>query len=190
MSAKYELLYCTDCSCERLSGAPGSDKYKETYCPKCFGIGKVPDNPNPVWSVACEFMSGKFSRSEVDQTIELEEGSFAHTVWEARREKALRLLKKGTAESWSTIKSRIWERDEGICQVCGFDLRQDPDSYELGHKVDRVCGGSDTDDNLCVQCVACNRLKPPHDTWEEYEEWIAGGGWRGEIAQYSNGEKT
>jgi 5-methylcytosine-specific restriction endonuclease McrA len=92
-------------------------------------------------------------------------------AWRTRREKARRLLQRGTAESWSTIRRRIWERDKGVCQVCGYDLNNEPQYYELGHKVDRVAGGSDMDDNLCVQCNCCNRLKPVHETLEEYDAW-------------------
>lgn len=44
----------------------------------------------------------------------------------------------------------------------------------LGHRVDRACGGSDSDVNLEIECEQCNRvLKPFHHSLAEYEEWRA-----------------
>lgn len=70
----------------------------------------------------------------------------------------------------------VWERDGPICQVCREEI--DMDYYECGHKIDRVCGGSDDPENLVVMCNLCNRLKPLTDTLEEYEAWAATGGQR------------
>lgn len=82
-----------------------------------------------------------------------------------------RLLKRGTEESWRNISIRIWERDGPVCRVC---LDEIPiEHYDCGHIVDRVCGGTDRDENLTVMCNACNRsYKPLHNTRAEYDDWI------------------
>jgi 5-methylcytosine-specific restriction endonuclease McrA len=90
--------------------------------------------------------------------------------------RARRLAQRGTAESWSSIRERIIQRDNGICHVCGYDLNAAPQYYECGHIVDRVAGGSDLDENLVVMCCLCNRVrKPVHETREEYEAWLRSG---------------
>lgn len=71
--------------------------------------------------------------------------------------------------SWRRIRQFVWERDKGICQVCGDTI--EIEYYECGHKIDRVNLGSDHPDNLAVMCVLCNRLKPLHETIEDYIEW-------------------
>lgn len=85
------------------------------------------------------------------------------------------LMKRRTAESWTAIRRRIYERDEAICQVCGRWVPFDGE-YECGHRVDRMVGGSDLDDNLHVMCYLCNRCKPVHSSLDEYEAWRATGG--------------
>lgn len=88
---------------------------------------------------------------------------------------------RATSGEWRRLRKQVWERDRGICQVCG--LQVEPQYYELGHKVDRCCGGDDVVDNLCVMCNVCNRHKPPHHTLAEYEQWVAADGWLGEMAR-------
>lgn len=84
---------------------------------------------------------------------------------------------------WRRLRKQVWERDNGVCQVCGQAFEYE--YYELGHKVDRVCGGDDVLDNLCVMCNVCNRLKPLHENLDEYNQWVSSGGWIGEmIAQF------
>lgn len=79
-------------------------------------------------------------------------------------------------ERWSVIRGRIWLRDGNRCLLCGYRIK--PEGYECGHIVDRMCGGSDEDDNLAVMCIICNRLKPAHSTREEFDAWMADGGMR------------
>lgn len=93
-----------------------------------------------------------------------------------RDQEAREILRRGTIEPWFEIKQRIWERDNFVCQACGLDLEEYPDRLTVGHKIDKVCGGSDQPVNLCLQCVRCNSRKPHHRTLREYEEWVASGG--------------
>jgi hypothetical protein len=89
--------------------------------------------------------------------------------------------RRAVPETWATIAARIWRRDNHVCQVCGQGI---PSCYyHCGHIVDRMCGGSDEDDNLVVMCNACNMGKPPHETREEYAAWVAAGGYFGEVEQ-------
>ncbi len=51
---------------------------------------------------------------------------------------------------------------------------QNPKLATLGHRVDVVCGGSDSDCNLDLQCQQCNsQIKPHHESLEEYVSWLA-----------------
>jgi len=85
----------------------------------------------------------------------------------------------------NNLRRRIWERDHGICQVCGLDIIyfselkyiEGTGFYECGHQIDRMVGGDDADYNLVVMCMPCNRLKPIHETYDEYLEWVSGGYW-------------
>ena len=72
-------------------------------------------------------------------------------------------------KSWRALRIFVWDRDGGVCQVCGDCIPID--HYECGHKIDRVAGGKDIADNLAVMCTMCNRLKPVHDTIEQYNTW-------------------
>lgn len=87
--------------------------------------------------------------------------------------------KRKTDETWNKIRKRIWNRDRPRCQVCKKRIL--PEFYECGHIVDRVRGGSDLDDNLVAMCITCNRLKPCHNTREEYDAWVASGFWTTEM---------
>lgn len=73
-------------------------------------------------------------------------------------------------EAWPEIRSRIFDRDCGVCHVCGQEI--DREYYECGHIVDRAAGGSDRDHNLVAMCNVCNRAKPIHETREEYLAWV------------------
>lgn len=77
---------------------------------------------------------------------------------------------------WSWLRGEVWERDKGVCQVCGDDLTEQDRFYECGHIVDRAIGGKDELSNLLVMCILCNRLKPFHYTVEQFEEWRSAGG--------------
>ena len=71
--------------------------------------------------------------------------------------------------SWETLRWLVYERDGGICRVCGQPI--EPEHYECGHLQDRVAGGLDIPENLIAMCNVCNRLKPVHDTREEALAW-------------------
>jgi hypothetical protein len=71
--------------------------------------------------------------------------------------------------NWKLTRKQVYERDKATCQVCGRQLNWN--IYECGHVVDRVAGGSDALANLVAMCLICNRLKPIHETEEEFNEW-------------------
>ncbi len=89
-----------------------------------------------------------------------------------------------TGNGWYMLRRQVFERDGGMCQVCGLDLNATPQYYECGHKVDRVAGGLDDLDNLDTMCNWCNRTKPVHRRLGEYRIWLEGGGSRGDFARY------
>lgn len=89
--------------------------------------------------------------------------------------KAEKIAHRGTRENWSKIRSFVYQRDNGICHVCGQPARG---VYECGHIIDRCMGGCDRPSNLVVMCVLCNRMKPLHSSRQEYINWLADGDWR------------
>lgn len=73
--------------------------------------------------------------------------------------------------SWRTMKNLIYERDDGTCWVCHKTIPYE--YYELSHLHDRVCGGSDTPDNLVVMCKVCNRAyKSLHESPGDALLWL------------------
>lgn len=81
--------------------------------------------------------------------------------------------------NWTKTRETIWLRDGPVCQVCHDIIEKD--YYECRHLIDRCAGGSDKPDNLVVMCNFCNRMKPVHDTLNEYNEWIKNGHWMAEM---------
>jgi 5-methylcytosine-specific restriction endonuclease McrA len=60
--------------------------------------------------------------------------------------------------------------NSGRCWVCGRIV--DPEYLEIGHLIDKVCGGDSTWNNIRPMCAFCNRiLKPLHDTLEDVYLW-------------------
>jgi hypothetical protein len=152
-------------------------------CTECAGLGVVPaaDTPNPVWPEVLAMLRASLPNrlwDAVSRAIVL--GTPVDIAMfpalSQRHQEARELLRRGTVEPWFAIKQRIWERDNFVCQACGLDLAEYPDRLTVGHKIDKVCGGSDRSVNLCLQCVRCNSRKPHHRSLAAYEEWVASGG--------------
>lgn len=53
------------------------------------------------------------------------------------------------------IRRNVWERDKGICQICGRKV--DPQNWELGHKRAKSKGGQLTFKNCFVVHPSCNK---------------------------------
>lgn len=86
-----------------------------------------------------------------------------------------------TPKSWHAIRNRVFKRDRAQCHVCGSTVPRS--FYECGHIVDRMCGGEDRLSNLVTMCRTCNRLKPVHETRDEYITWIDTGDWRASVGE-------
>jgi len=84
--------------------------------------------------------------------------------------------------NWKKLRKLVWERDCGICQVCGAKIK--PSTYHCGHIVDRCIGGPDEPGNLLVMCEFCNQVKPIHETREEFDDWMRGGYWRPKLFKF------
>ena len=84
-------------------------------------------------------------------------------------------LKNQRNMAFRKTRIAVYDRDEGVCQVCKDKVAFEGE-YECGHKIDRQVGGSDEPENLVVMCYLCNRTKPITETMEEYEAWAAMGG--------------
>lgn len=179
-SAAYELVPCPSSKdCLKLNGIPGTQKYYKTCCPLCAGVGVVPAPgcPNPLWEETLDHMRKPFSTRE-KRRIKHEPAATVMEatarVWAKRRQNALDKLKRGTTENRTSIKARIWKRDGGRCAICDLDLDEHPRLATLGHRMDQVCGGSDADINLDLQCRQCNsQIKPLHTSLKAYFSWLA-----------------
>ena len=80
------------------------------------------------------------------------------------------VARRGTELSLPTLRKLVWERDEGVCQVC---LKEIPYSdYQCGHMVDWALGGSNRLTNLVAMCGVCNQTKPMTSTKEAYWRWV------------------
>jgi hypothetical protein len=55
------------------------------------------------------------------------------------------------------VEKAIFERDKGICQICGRETEFG--DGEIEHKISRSKGGSDNPENLQWTCHRCNKLK-------------------------------
>lgn len=101
--------------------------------------------------------------------------------WESYIASRVRVLVQG--RRWIWLRNEVWARDGGICQCCGASDGETMATWELGHIVDRLCGGKDELSSLLVMCLVCNRKKPFHETVEAFEKWRSTGGWFGRIAR-------
>ena len=116
------------------------------------------------------FLSTELPDDEATHRLEQRLQNVSRGVTEAAEKAAQR----ATRFTWQQIRQIIWERDQGICQVCGVSLL--PELYECGHIIDRFVGGSDRLSNLVAMCVVCNQLKPFTESHDLYVAWASTGG--------------
>ena len=141
-----------------------------------------------------EFSEGKHEvikracrRADLDKYINgKDDPNTFNEILERASSSAENARQRGTAERWEKIRIRIYDRDSGVCQVCQKPV-EFSGGYNCGHKVDRLIGGTDTDDNLVVMCGQCNQLKPIHETIEQYQAWVDSGYW---LSEYKAWYKT
>jgi 5-methylcytosine-specific restriction endonuclease McrA len=65
--------------------------------------------------------------------------------------------RSAVADGEPVLKSRVWERDGGICHIC--KLPADPNGWHLEHIVPIARGGVHTYSNVAVSHPACNLAK-------------------------------
>jgi hypothetical protein len=126
-------------------------------------------------------MIDRYVRGEIEMEA-IQPGRIAAKVQERVRV----IVKRGTEADWRATRRQVYERDRGICHVCGRDVAWD--AYECGHIIDRVCGGTDRPSNLVTMHALCNQLKPLHETRAEYLAWVEGGAWMSSIIERLTGE--
>ena len=83
-----------------------------------------------------------------------------------------------TYDGWT--EKEIFERDEGICQLCGYPVSTDPDAPEAlrpqyDHLMPLAAGGTNTRDNVILAHAYCNLSKGQRVfcTEEEAVEFVA-----------------
>jgi len=64
-------------------------------------------------------------------------------------------------EKWPYFRRRIWERDRGLCRLCGRPVPLSPEMH-VDHVLDRHRGGADHWDNLRIAHADCNRHRRRH----------------------------
>lgn len=72
---------------------------------------------------------------------------------------AKRRATKRAVEHQPYTRTGIFERDQGICRMCGVLLKNEPHGFALDHIVPLCLGGPDTPANLQLTCQPCNRSK-------------------------------
>lgn len=77
--------------------------------------------------------------------------------WEHWRAKRIALLRG--VEHQPYTRREIYERDNGICRICGEPLPYASGGFALDHIVPIALGGPDTPANIQLTCQPCNREK-------------------------------
>lgn len=57
------------------------------------------------------------------------------------------------------IKGLVYEKDKGICQLCGRKINQFESDWNIDHIVPLSRGGDNTMDNYQLTCKSCNAIK-------------------------------
>ncbi len=57
----------------------------------------------------------------------------------------------------------IFERDKGVCHICGQKIDGTREAWELEHKVPYAMTRDDSDDNLAPAHVSCHKAKTRAD---------------------------
>jgi hypothetical protein len=84
----------------------------------------------------------------------------------------------------------VWRRAENRCEYCRLPQAFDETPFQVDHVIARKHGGSDSDGNLALACMACNNHKGPNiagldpqsgqlmrlfhprsDSWSEHFAW-------------------
>jgi 5-methylcytosine-specific restriction endonuclease McrA len=65
--------------------------------------------------------------------------------------------RKAGVESDGHSRLEVFERDGGVCQMCGVVL--DPENWHQDHIIPISAGGPDTLDNVQASCPPCNHRK-------------------------------
>lgn len=66
-------------------------------------------------------------------------------------------IRRGGTPVEHVVRSVVWDRDGGLCYLCG--LLADPDNWHLDHKVPVAAGGAHSYANVAVTHPACNLKK-------------------------------
>ena len=64
-----------------------------------------------------------------------------------------------TGRELGRIRKRIAVRDMCVCQRC----HQPTSEFEIDHRIPLFMGGSDSDENRQLLCIACHKLKSLED---------------------------
>ena len=67
---------------------------------------------------------------------------------------------------WGERDARLSERSRHHCTYCGRDLLGSVDEFKLwekDHIVPQSAGGEDTEENITLCCLVCNRIKGKWD---------------------------
>ncbi|MCC7269314.1 MAG: HNH endonuclease [Rhodocyclaceae bacterium] len=65
---------------------------------------------------------------------------------------------RGYGNAWAKLRSRIMQRDCGLCQPCLKAGRVTP-ARQVDHVISKAEGGTDDEDNLQAICMACHKAK-------------------------------
>ena len=139
----------------------------ERVCPVC----NTSFLPKTIWQICCSYQCGYTRQNRKKVNTSLNEGKCCRcgSPLVDRRRDAIYCSK--TCKSMDhTAKHRahtrvpsvarrrlIWERDSGVCYLCGAST--EPSGFELDHLVPVSRGGDNHPNNLAVTHQKCNRRR-------------------------------
>ena len=62
----------------------------------------------------------------------------------------------------SALRRLVFDRARGYCEYCRIHADEVLLPHEVDHIVAEQHGGKNTEENLCLSCFQCNRLKGPN----------------------------
>lgn len=131
--------------------------------PICLGISKEEIVTRFWWSYNDFWMSVGYSEKEA-RLLLWEKGRRQQRKFE-RLEKAMNAAREGCYQKAGRegipeeVKLLVWERDNGHCINCGS-----AEDLEFDHIIPVSKGGSNTEKNIQLLCMKCNREKSDHIT--------------------------
>jgi hypothetical protein len=87
-------------------------------------------------------------------------------LWTKKFERKLCELRTQRRPVDGLIRSKVWDKTEGICHWCGVTLtlqKHQPNTYHVDHLRPVTMGGLNSIENLVPSCQTCNCSRPKRE---------------------------